>query len=110
MEKNVFFCVDLTTILQDDVVLSLGQCYRGALSRTSNNHYLFEELADVDRHGRRNPKLFKGKYLSMVRMQNGKYQVHMRTIDASTTIDHKELAAQVYGELIEALGAINVEG
>ena len=109
MKKNVNLHIDLKTIMQEDALLNEGQCYRGVLSRTSENQYLFEEETHkhVDRHGRRNPKLFDGRYVSLVHMQNGKYQVHMRTIDASSILDRKELAQGVYWELIEAFTIID---
>jgi hypothetical protein len=102
MKKNVNLCIDLKTIMQEDTPLNPGQCYRGVLSRTSDDQYLFEEAVNGNRRGKRNPKLFDGKFVSLVHMQNGKYQVHMRTIDASTTLDRKELAFQVYNELLTA--------
>ena len=100
-------CIDLKTILQEDTLLNPGQCYRGVLSRTDNDQYLFEEAVRVDRHGRRNPKLFDGQYVSLVHMQNGKYQVHMRTIDASAALDRKELALSVYNELLTAFAIMD---
>ena len=109
MKKNINLCIDLKTIMQEDALLNLGQCYRGVLSRTSEDQYLFEEETHkpVDRHGRRNPKLFDGRYVSLVHMQNGKYQVHMRTIDASANLDRKDLAFQVYSELLDAFTIID---
>ena len=108
MTKNTNYCVDLKTILQEDVLLTEGQTYRGVLTRDSADHYLFEEEAITSGHRpRRNPKLFDGKYVSLVHMQNGRYQVHMRTIDASLCQDRKELAFNVYTELMNCLNAID---
>ena len=102
-------CIDLKTILQEDALLNPGQCYRGVLSRTSEDQYLFEEETHkpTDRNGRRNPKLFNGRYVSLVHMQNGKYQVHMRTIDASAPLDCRALAFHVYNELLTAFEIID---
>lgn len=107
MKKNVNLCVDLKTIMQEDAHLAPGQCYRGILSRTGTDQYLFEEAAPTRQHHRRNPKLFDGKFISMVHMQNGKYQVHMRTISTSTPLNPRDLASQVYTELLEAFHIIN---
>ena len=107
MKKNTNLCIDLKTIMQEDALLKPGKSYRGVLSRTSEDHYLFEEAAPMTRHIHRNPKLFNGRYVSLVHMQNGKYQVHMRTIDASTTLDGKDLAFQVYSELLDAFDIID---
>ena len=107
MQKNTNLCINLKTIMQEDALLNPGQCYRGVLSRTDEDHYLFEEAVNRSQHTRRNPKLFDGKYISLVHMQNGKYQVHMRTIDTTTQLDRKALAFQVYHELIEAFTIID---
>ena len=102
MKKNITLCIDLKTILQEDALLNPGKCYRGVLSRTSDDQYLFEEAVTSGRTDHRNPKLYHGRYVSLVHMQNGKYQVHMRTIDATASLDRKDLAFQVYSELLEA--------
>ena len=107
MKKNVNLCIDLKTILQEDAQLIPGQCYRGVLSRTDDDHYLFEEAVNGKRNGKRNPKLFDGKYVSLVHMANGRYQVHMRTIDASSSLDRRDLAFQVYSELLSAFEIID---
>lgn len=108
MNKNTNLCVDLKTIMQEDVLLNEGQCYRGCLTRDGEDHYLFEEEAHTSGHRhKRNPKLFDGKFVSLVHMQNGKYQVHMRTIDASTNVDKKDLAFSVYNELLAAFNIID---
>ena len=109
MKKNVNLCIDLKTIMQEDAQLNEGQCYRGVLSRTSKDQYLFEEeiYKPIDRHGRRNPKLFDGQHVSLVHMQNGRYQVHMRTINASEVSDHRDLAFRVYSELLDAFSIID---
>jgi hypothetical protein len=107
MKKNMNLCIDLKTIMQEDGQLNPGQCYRGILSRISEDQYLFEEAVTNGQHHHRNPKLFDGKYVSLVHMQNGKYQVHMRTIDPSINLDRKELAFQVYHELLEAFTIID---
>ena len=55
----------------------------------------------------RNPKLFDGQYCSLVHMQNGKYQVHLRTINASAIVDRNQLAFNVYSELLNAFSIID---
>ena len=107
MKKNVNICIDLKTIMQEDTLLNPGQCYRGVLSRTEEDVYLFEEAAPANHVHRRNPKLFEGRYVSLVHMQNGRYQIHMRTIDASVLPDSRLLAQQVYRELLDAFCIID---
>lgn len=107
MEKNTNLSVDLKTVMQQDVLLAEGHTYRGCLTRNGEDHYLFEEAVRLDRHGKRNPKLFDGEYISLVHMQNGRYQVHMRTIDASSGIDRNKLAFRVYSELLNAFNIMD---
>ena len=55
----------------------------------------------------RNPKLYDGNYISLVHMANGRYQCHMRTINASGNFDRQELAFKVYSELLTAFNIID---
>lgn len=107
MVKNTNLCVDLKTVLQHDTVLSEGMPYNGVLIRDSDDHYLFEEAVRYHRHVRRNPKLFDGEFVSLVHMQNGRYQCHMKTINASSITNRQELAFKVYTELLTAFNIID---
>ena len=107
MVKNTNLCVDLKTVLQHDTVLSEGMPYNGVLTRDSDDHYLFEEAVRYNRHVRRNPKLFDGEFVSLVHMQNGRYQCHMKTINASSITNRQELAFKVYTELLTAFNIID---
>jgi hypothetical protein len=107
MKKNLNLCIDLKTIMQEDTLLNQNRCYRGVLSRTGENQYLFEEAVRAGRHTKRNPKLFEGQYVSFVHMQNGKYQAHLRTIDVTSCPDRKQLAFNVYAELLKAFEIID---
>jgi hypothetical protein len=40
-------------------------------------------------------------------MQNGKYQIHMKTINASQVADRNALAFNVYSELLSAFSIID---
>lgn len=106
MKKNTNLCVDLKTVMQNDTLLVEGQCYTGVLTRDSKDHFLFEEAV---RKGRapRNPKLFDGKFISMVRMQNGRYQCHLKTFNPSKDLDRKKLAFKVYSELLNAFSILD---
>lgn len=108
MNKNTHLCVDLKTKMQDDTLLTIGQCYRGVLTRDQEDHYLFEEEVHTSGHRpKRNPKLFDGNFCSLVHMANGKYQIHMKTIDASGIDDSNDLAFKVYTELLNAFKIID---
>lgn len=77
----------------------------GVISR-SDKGFRFEEAVRKGRP-KRNPKLFDGKFCSLVHMANGKYQIHMKTIDASGITDRQDLAFKVYSELLNAFNIID---
>ena len=77
--------------------------YRGVFTLTGENKFLFEEAAYRQQSVVRNPKLFVGEYISLVHKQNGRYQVHCRTINPSQGLDVSDLAFKVYSELLTAL-------
>lgn len=107
MIKNTNLCVDLKTKMQEDVLLTIGHCYRGVLTRDEDDHYLFEEEVHTTGHRpKRNPKLYDGNYCSLVHMQNGKYQFHMKTIEASPKLDANSVAMEVAQEIVEAFKII----
>ena len=106
MKKNTNLCVDLKTVMQSDAHLVEGQCYTGVLTRDGEDHFIFEESCHRGRSPR-NPKLFDGNYCSLVHMQNGKYQIHMKTINASSITNRNQFAFNVYSELLTAFSIID---
>ena len=105
MNKNLELCVDLKTVLQNDAQVAEGKCYNGTLSRTDDDHYLFEESVTTSRQ-RRNPKVYEGQYLSMVHKEDGRYQYHFKSMPDLTRIDRDALALGIYREVVAALSII----
>ena len=103
MKKKNYSNVNLTCAFQNTEELSGNQCLNGVFSKTDNG-FLFEEAV---RKGRppRNPKLFDGKYISMVKMQNGRYQCHLKTMDKG--FDKRTFAEEVYQDIVNALKIID---
>ena len=91
--------------MQQETTFSSDQCYRGILSK-KQHEFRFEETM-MSKPCRRNPKLFDGKYLSLVHKQNGKYQCHLKTITVSDGFDSHTLDGKVYDELLNALKIID---
>lgn len=102
MNRKKYDNTSLTCLLQNAEEITTENCPTGIISRTLEG-FRFEEAI---RKGRapRNPKLFDGNYLSMVRMQNGRYQLHLKTM--SEVLDHEKYAFGVYSEVINALKII----
>lgn len=99
MNKKTYTQTNLSCTLQQDTEISNDKFHVGIISKTSDG-FRFEEAI---RKGRppRNPKLYDGKYVSMVRMQNGKFQMHLKTMDEN--LDRDKFAFGVYSEITNAL-------
>lgn len=99
MNKKTYTSTNLACVLQHSEEITNDQCLNGVISKTSDG-FRFEEAI---RKGRppRNPKLYDGKHISMVRMANGKYQFHMKTL--SDGLDREKLPFAVYTEMTAAL-------
>lgn len=41
MKKNTILCVDLKTVMQNDVLLKKDKCYNGVMTRDGIDHYRF---------------------------------------------------------------------
>ena len=105
MKTTIYPSTELSCILQQESEISPDKCLNGVISATTRG-FCFEE-AVRSRRTKRNPKLFDGNYISLVHMTNGKYQCHMKTITASQGLNHRQLALNVYTELIDALEIID---
>jgi len=99
MKKTTYTHVDLNCVLQQSEEITHENCLCGIISRTDTG-FRFEEAI---RKGRppRNQKLFDGNYISMVRMQNGRYQCHLKTMKDG--FDKETFAFGVYSEICNAL-------
>lgn len=106
MKKIVYQNIDLNVILQKEGEFTNDNCLKGILSHHGNGDIRFEEEIRKGRPAR-NPKLHDGKYLSMVRMQNGKYQFHMKTLQVGPDLDGNAIAKDVAQEIVEAFKIIN---
>ena len=103
MNKKTYTSTNLTCVLQHSEEITNDQCLNGVISKTSDG-FRFEEAI---RKGRppRNPKLYDGKFISMVKMQNGHYQCHLKTMDEH--FDRKNFAFAVYSELTAAMAILD---
>lgn len=106
MKKVIYNNTTINVVLQNTEEITSESCPTGIISKDANGDFRFEE-AVVRRIDKRNPKLFDGEYLSMVRMQNGKYQFHMKTLQASASLDPRDLAKKVGAEIVKAFKFIN---
>lgn len=105
MKKTVFKSIDLTCIFQQEDEQFSHKCFNGVISKAKGG-FRFEEAVRRG-NAKRNPKLFDGRFCSLVHMQNGRYKIHMKSIDASGDFNRQELAFKVYSELLNAFNHID---
>lgn len=106
MKKISYKNTSIEVVLQqDEKELEGNNCLNGVFSKYATGKFKFEE-AIIKGRGPRNPKLHDGKYLSMVRQKNGRYQFHMKTIDATAHLDGNAIAMAVANEIVEAFKII----
>lgn len=105
MKKTVFKSIDLTCIFQQEDEQLSHKCFNGVISKAKGG-FRFEEAVRRG-YAKRNPKLFDGRFCSLVHMQNGRYKIHMKSIDASGDFNRQELAFKVYSELLNAFNHID---
>ena len=96
---------NLTCTLQQDNEISQNKCYTGIFSKRGDL-LKFEEAI---RKGRapRNPKLFDGKYITLVRKTNGKYQIHAKALRIEPDFNPSAIAFGYFQEVSSALKFIN---
>lgn len=115
MKKKTFQNVNLTCVFQNtnpfDTETSLSSkpsalsqtVLSGLFSHNDDGTFSFEEVIPKTRDVR-NAKLFDGKHISMVRMKNGKLQIHFKVMDSIG--DPHQLAESIYREVSTALNSI----
>lgn len=102
MQKIVIPQANLSLHMQEASEINDGKLHSGIISTQDDGKYLFEETAPSTVHPR-NPKLFDGKYVTLVRMRNGRYQPHLKTLNIAEGFEPHAFAHHVYTELINAL-------
>lgn len=106
MNKTTYQNTTINILLQQESEVTSDNCPKGIISLDDNGEFRFEEEIRKGRPAR-NPKLFDGDHISMVRMQNGKYQFHLKTFNAGPGLDGKQFAAAVKKEIEKAFKIIN---
>ena len=106
---NTALCVNLKTILRSDRTMKEGKEYPGMLRRDVeceefryDEHYSFVETLPPT-VGRRNPRVFEGKYINVSRRPDGSLHPNFKEIrmDGDSTIDG--YAIGVCNEIRQAL-------
>ena len=89
----------MKTILISDRRAKNNKDYTGVLTRDSREHFTFVETQPTT--AKRNPQLFRGKYITITRWADGSLHPNFRPMSADTSVEH--YAFNVYRELLGAL-------
>jgi hypothetical protein len=107
--RSTELAVDLKTILRSDRTMRTGKEYQGVLSRDQDAciedfrcrdaHYTFVETEPWTE--KRNPRVFRGRYITITRRENGKLRLNFRQLPANMSVER--YAFQVFLELHKGL-------
>ena len=101
MQKKTYNDIQLNCVFQNVTDLTDSVCLTGVISRDKDGFRFEEEI----KKGRppRNPKLYDGQYVSLVRMVNGKYHMHAKTMRLEPGFTPSAIAFGFYNDVINAL-------
>ena len=109
MFKNTDYGCDVKTILRNDRYMRTGKDYQGVLRRdhgasideflARDAHYTFIETEPWT--SKRNPRVYKGKYITITRRDNGTLRLNFRPLPANMSVERYTFG--VYCELHKAL-------
>jgi hypothetical protein len=107
--NNTHLSVDLKTQLRSDHYMNPGKSYTGVLRRDVEcdeflyeDHFTFTETVPTAT-GQRNPHIFRGKYITITRNNDGTYRPNFRPMPSGKGFSLERYALGVYNELCLAL-------
>jgi len=97
MKYTTYPCVDLKVRTQNDF-LQEGESKSGILSMTENGErFEFDELAPAKPH--RNPKVWRGHYLSVTQNWFGEFYVHLKRMELHDKFKSRRIGKEITREL-----------
>ena len=109
--RHTELSVDLKTMLRSDKRMQTGKDYQGVLRRDSeafiddflcrDAHFTFIE--SLPWTSKRNPRVFKGRYITITRCQDGTLRPNFRPVKMDAGFSPERYAAGVATELMWAL-------
>lgn len=100
MFHNTDLCVDVKTRLRRDRIAMIGRSYLGVLTHDKIDHYTFTETPNA---GKRNPRVFEGKYITVTRRDDGTLRPNFRPVTMGADFNAATYATDVANELLWAL-------
>lgn len=104
MKTNTFLCVDLKVRTQKEMIQN-HETRVGYLSKVDDDHFEFDEAIEDAR--RRNPKVFRGQRINVIRNTQGRYLVYLRQLEIDATTPIQKIGQQITAELKLAQRNVN---
>ena len=98
--KKTFNNINLICKMQNEVEPSKNHALVGSISRDDTD-FIFEEVATPCKPHTRNPKIYDGKHVSLIRKRDNSIQFTFKKMDMD--FDHEKFALDVYIEVSNAL-------
>lgn len=116
LNNDTHLCVDLKTQLRSDRKMKAGKDYQGVLRRDveiddflyDDDHFTFTETLPWNM--KRNPHVFRGKYISVTRQGDGTYRPNFKPLKTGEGFRLEHYALGVYNEICMALEGLVEEG
>lgn len=108
MNKISYSNISLDCFMQQTSEIDNRECHKGVISMDCNGKFRFEENAFHPQSWERNPHIFEGRYINMVRRKNGSLKFNFKNVNTDAP-DFKasDYAFHVYSELNNALKNID---
>ena len=100
--RNTEICVNVKTILRNDIFAKPDKTYAGLLTHDMEDHYTFVETCSPSAR-KRNPQVFNGKFVTITRRSDGTYHPNFKPVKIGANFNVKAYALCVYLELNKAL-------
>lgn len=104
MSKKVFSNTTLACNLQDGSEIKENYCLHGLLTPMGSSFRFEEEIKQPAKPYRRNPKIFDGEFISLVRKEDNSIQFSFKSSKAN--FDPENFAFNVYSEVVKAINKI----
>lgn len=104
LKTNTFLCVDLKVRAQKEMIQD-HETRVGYLSKQDDDHFEFDEAVEDAR--RRNPKVFRGQRINVVRNTQGRYLVYLHQLEIDATTPIQKIGRQITAELKLAQRNVN---
>ena len=107
MKKKTYKNSTIDILMQQAEDFNGAEGFNGIITKNSDGSFRFEEEI---RKGRppRNPKLYDGPKVSLVRQRDGRYALSLKKIDLGKSFEPSDLAFQIYSDVTTALSIIKL--